>query len=266
MCSTHPPGNREVKCILAGAIVAAGLCGFILWSTHPTPPVLAIIYILPVIPAVLLTFALRLLRCGIEPIHYGIAIAGAVFIVGGAAFDMVATVIHSPDLRMEGNVVARMLIRSGHKIATVYVYAIVAQSLMIALDIILWFSLIRHRRLLIESLDRPENFAQFIKAATGGAYLTWRQWSAPLNLSELGRIYPPFWLLVILVVAASSDRWYLGLKWFNVVSGNRTLVLSISLISACLGFYTWLWVSSQRNRKADYKVPPPIFNKPGGWG
>lgn len=157
---------------------------------------------------------------------------------------MVATVIHSAQLRDESNPLARGLLDSGHSLAFVYGYGILSQSLLLALVVTLWFALLRHRNILAASLRGHSSFMRFMKAATGGAHLTWRQWIIPLKMSELPCAYQLFWVVAVTLVAGVSDRWYCGLEWFNVVSSIRWIVLGTALIIGYVVYFRWLWLAS----------------------
>jgi hypothetical protein len=53
-------------------------------------------------------------------------LVGAFSIIGGAAFDMIATVVKSPDLILEANPEARSLLDIGYSVEFVYVYSLLA--------------------------------------------------------------------------------------------------------------------------------------------
>ena len=170
-----PPGNTEAKLLLFLALFAAVLGLVVLLFKRASTAVVATTYTLPFLLLLAVTIAFKLFRKGTATVSGAPVAIGLIFIAGGAIFDMVATVVHTPDLRSEGNPVARALLDSGHRVSTVYVYAIIAQSLAVALIMLFWLSFIRHCRLLIESLNSPQDVKNFIKAATGGAQLTWRK-------------------------------------------------------------------------------------------
>ncbi len=86
---------------------------------------------------------------------------------------------------------------------------------------------------------------RFLKAATGGAHLTWRQWIIPLKMSELPRAYPLCWVMVVVLVAGQVDRWYLGLQWFNLVSSIRFVVFGVALFVGLVAYFFWLWLAAR---------------------
>src|SRR5262245_51655387 len=86
------------------------------------------------VPALLLLVVLsagRLAGLGWSPVPRLLVLAGVVFAAGGAAFDVVATVKHSPDLELEQNPIARALLDSGHSVEFVYRYAALGQGLWV---------------------------------------------------------------------------------------------------------------------------------------
>ncbi len=248
--ATPPPGNTEARLLLLISLATAVwilivfLLGRLPSARIPTA------YALPIILAPSLLLAIRLARKGAAPIPLALGTIGILFIVGGGTFDMAATVIHTPTLRGESNFVGRALLDSGHPLPFVYGYAVLSQTLLLALVCTLWLSLLRHRNILIASLQGHSSFMRFIKAATGGAHLTWRQWIIPFKMSELPRAYQLFWVLVVGLVAGMVDRWYLGLEWFNLVSSIRWIVLGAALFIGLGGYFIWLWLASRRMQTA----------------
>lgn len=241
-----PPGNREVKFLFA--IICVQIIGAVtvMWSTFSVSVRMAAVYMLLLLGVLELTFAIRLFRKGPASLNRGLAAAGCVFIVGGALFDIIATVIHTPDLRLEGNPLVVLAFAAGYSLASIYAYAAVFQAFHILHDVFLWLALLRHRETLVESLNSPRDFKHFFKAVTGGAHLTWRQWLFALNVRELPQLYPLFWLFVVLLIASSTYRWCLGLEWFNVIHNTRVVVTVLALIGSVVCFYAWLWNASRR--------------------
>jgi hypothetical protein len=90
-----------------------------------------------------------------------------------------------------------------------------------------------------------------LKAATGGAKLTWRQWLLPLTYDELHDAYHLFWAMVAVAVAASAYRWYIGLAWFGLVPPARVFVPVVACIACLAGLATyvlWLWSAARQHR------------------
>ena len=142
---------------------------------------------------------------------------GVVFILGGAGLDIGATLIHTPDLANEGNLFVQLLFQSGHSRTFVIVFATIGQTLYVTTLCTLWVGLLRHRSTLIESVKGVRSPFRFLKAATGGADLRWRQWLLPLRMADLPWAYHVVWLLAVVLLAGATDRWFLGLEWFQLV-------------------------------------------------
>jgi hypothetical protein len=116
------PGNREARSLLL--IAAAAVLALCLAHAKLVPARTAVLGSVPLAALVLtVPLALSLAREGTATTPRVAAGLGIAFIVGGAVFDMTATVMHSPDLRFEGNPIARALLDSGHSLAFVYCYA-----------------------------------------------------------------------------------------------------------------------------------------------
>jgi hypothetical protein len=119
---TSPPGLREAKAILI--VLAFGIypSAFIFLVPAARPAALASAYVLVVAVACFTAIAFRMMMAGTARIPINAFIAGAGFIAGGAGFDILATLVHSRDLRNETNPVARFLLDSGHSIEFVLIY------------------------------------------------------------------------------------------------------------------------------------------------
>ena len=76
--------------------------------------------VLPVLLVVCVYLAGKLARGGASSANYIWMLAGMAFLIGGAAFDIGATIYHSPDLESEANPVARALLDSGYSVALVF--------------------------------------------------------------------------------------------------------------------------------------------------
>jgi hypothetical protein len=167
---------------------------------------------------------------------------GLVFSIGGVMLDAGATIINTPTLADEGNVIARALLDSGHSIAFVYLYGAVSQFLYLILVCGLWITFLRHRRTII-ALARsayPISRLDFIKAATGGEHLTWRQYILPLKLSELPKSYHLAMLVAVTLTGSMLINWYLGLSWLGVISFSHPVAIILCILLSVMCYVGWL--------------------------
>ena len=65
-------------------------------------------------------------------------------------------------------------------------------------------------------------------------------------MSEMPRAYPLTWVMVVIMVAGVSDRWYLGLQWFKLVPSIRWACVGVSFAVGLLAYFLWLWAASRR--------------------
>jgi len=202
-------------------------------------------YALPLILVVSLYCALRLALKGGMTAPWLLTMLGVFYVVGGGAFDITATIIHSPDLQREANPIARTLLDSDHSIRFVYSYAGVCQSLYLSLICTLWIALLKHRQTLAASVSDTRSFFRFLKAATAGAHLSWRQWLFPIKLSELPNAYHLMWVMSVVMIIGVIDRWYLGLEWFRLVPSLRWIVNGVGLVAGLTLYLIWLWLASR---------------------
>lgn len=243
-----PNGSREAKSLILIVLLAGGwiLVAFHLLRDRIPTAALATAYLLPLVLVLSLFLAIRLASKGTAAAPLFLVALGIAHVAGGGTFDMIATVLHSPGLELEGNVVARTLLDSGHALWFVYTHAIFCQGLYIAFICASWIALLRHRETVTSLLQDKRSFPRFVKAATGGDHLGWRQWMLPLRLSDLPRPYPLFWVFAVVFVAGEIDRWYLGLEWFGLVPQIRYLVSAVAVLVALAAYLLWLWTVSRR--------------------
>lgn len=239
-----PAGTRESRRLLALLIVTVILLGpVVLWPQQFAWAALLI----PVFLAFGLREAVRLLRLGTSPVPSGLAVFGVVYVVGGAAFDMLATALHSPELDREGNPIARAFLDSGYGVTFVYSFAIVAQAMLAAFTSILWIAFLRHREALVASLPRSGSAGAFLKAAVFGPRWRSGRWcSLPRGWSQLPSPYHLFWFWVATFVAGCSERWYLGLEWFQLIHSRRWHVIGGTFVLSTAAYFLWLWRAARR--------------------
>ncbi len=182
-------------------------------------------------------------------------IAVAVSIIGGASFDMLITVTKSPTLDLEGNPIARSLLDSRYSIGFVYGYGLLAQTLLIILGCVMWASFLRHREVIVASANSEAiSYLDFFKASHGGEHLSWRQFTFPIKISELPKIYYMGWFFVIVWVGASQARWYMGLEWLNIPSGYRIHVVVLFIVLFMIGYEIWLFIKYQSAQRSLSKI------------
>lgn len=243
---TPLPGSREAGGFLLLSLAAGAFIATLFYAESFPALRIPFVYATPVLlsAALLLVYRLTLLgTAAVPPLPF---ILGVVFFAGGAAFDILATLLHSPDLKREGNPFARTLLDSSHPLMVVFVYGFVCQVLYVSVQCISWLAFLRHRSTILASLRGFQSRLLFIKAATGGANLTWRQWFIPLRWSELPQMYYAFWLLAMLMLVGSVDRWYLGFSWFELVPRIRWQVMTLTVIGGIACYLTWLWHASRK--------------------
>jgi hypothetical protein len=204
------------------------------------------LYLIPIVLIYLNVLALIILRQGEGKIPTLRLVGGVVVIAGGTIFDMLATVIKSPELSLEGNIIARMMLDSGQSVQFVYGYAIITQFLLIAVMSIVWAAFLRHKETLLEVIweSQPTSRSEFIKAALGGegyswkGYFTFHKFSSPYyrrvmyhSLLFMGALFPTL----------SLYRWWLGLEWFQIVPNLSDGILIVGCILLGVVVYiTWL--------------------------
>jgi hypothetical protein len=240
------PGNSAARALLAVALLAALALAAVLWPAPRPVGAIWVAYALPVACAACLALAIRLARLGPAPASRLAALLGTTLLLGAGGFDMAATLAHSPDLAREGNPLARALLDSGHSSRFVLGYGLLGQGLYLSCLCVLWLALLRHWPRLVGSVRDQPTFPRFLKGATGGAGLTWRQWLLPLRWSELPRAYHCLWILAVVLWSGAVDRLFLGLEWFGLVPPIRWPVLAVGVTAALAGYFGCLWRASRQ--------------------
>jgi hypothetical protein len=122
--------------------------------------------------------------------------------------------IHSPDLSLEQNPIARALLDSGHDCLLVIPYAAMCESLLVLSTAFLWGALLSHRPTMIGEVSHAQTPMQFVRIVTGQARLSKWRWLFPLTHSHLPDMRFLACLLAVTLVAGSAYRWCLGLEWW----------------------------------------------------
>jgi hypothetical protein len=248
--STTLPGLRDAKAFAIVLVLGIYLPALILLVPAARPVALASAYVLPAGLALFAAIAFRLMKAGTARIPLRTFLAGACLITGGTGFDIIATLLHSPDLGNETNPVARFLLDSGHSVAFVLIYGGLCQSLLTLGSIFLWGGLLAQRVTIIESISGSfRSFPEFLKAILGGAKLTWKQWFFPWlfryphDRSEKYFYLP--WPLATMLLGAAGYRWYCGIEWFGYSPLNRIVVGVCCLVLGVGSYFAWAWRAVQ---------------------
>lgn len=211
-------------------------------------------YLIPIILIYSIILATNLYHQGTGTVSGVPLTAGIILITGGAIFDMMATVIKSPSLVQEANPIVRSFLDSGYSVEFVYAYGLIAQVLLMTLGCVLWAAFLKHRETIIAlaRISNPTSYLSFIKAATGGAHLSWRQYLLPLKLSELPKAYHFLWVIIVMWVVTDLVRWYFGLEWLKLAPVSRNTVLIVLSLLSLIVYSAWLWVRYSKQSKGNH--------------
>ena len=203
---------------------------------------LPIIYFLPFYLLYAIGLIILTVIKSAAPIPWTGFLSGAVFIAGGPILDIVATLYHSPTLSREDNIIVHALFGSGFSVRFILTYGLLAQMELIVLNCLLWAGFLKHKETLLRlsNASGAKSKVEFIKAAMGGASLTWRQFLFPLKISELPVQYFLLWTVAAIILGGSIYRWYLAFEWFDLMRFNRNIVIVLSLLIPTTAYIFWL--------------------------
>jgi hypothetical protein len=235
--------NPYAKIFLVGFTIVSALVIIIYFTRYFDGLRIGLAYVLPLTLLGGIVLVVLFYHQGRGSVPRAALICGWLFSGGGVALDAGATIIHTPTLALEANVIARTLLDTGHSIRFVYLYGIISQAFYLILVCGLWATFLRHRRTLIDSAmsTHPNSGLEFIKAATGGAHLSWREYFLPLKLSELPNSYQVVLLIAVTLTGSMSFNWYLGLSWMGVIPVSHTLAIIICILLSVIVYAIWLW-------------------------
>jgi hypothetical protein len=230
------------KTLLILLIVTISLL-LVYYDRRLIPLRIPIAFVVPVLVAAIITLGLRLISAGESKLPLGCLLGGCLITLSGIVADMAATVVNTPNLEREGNVIARTFLDAGYSVSFVYAYGLIAQGLLAVCVCVLWVALLAHRGTIIESAlaDHSRSRPDFVKAALGGSGLTWRQCFFPMKISEFPRAYQGLFLATACLMGTGFFRWYLALAWMGFCQFGHSIAVTIASMMTCLLLYL-IWI------------------------
>jgi hypothetical protein len=196
---------------------------------------------------------------------------GGLFILGGIVADLGATIYHSPDLQQEANPIARALLDSGHSLATVYIIGLTGQALIALIGCTWWAALLAHRKAWLSRAMalRPSSYLEFVRLASGGGELTWRQILLPYKTEDFVVLYRTayWWFLVtfnIIFLDLTLGRYYIALVWFRVLPHHNIILMTLAALVPVMALVmVWLYAEYTARlpppgKQLDETPPPPL--------
>lgn len=217
-------------------------------------------YLLPVVCAVFVWMLVRIARQGEKLLSQPKFWIGCVLIAGAAVLDVGVTFYFSPDLSSEGNPVVRALLDSGHSVVWVMAHMVLTTLAIVGAFCAFWGAFLSHQKYLLETIrdEQPANWTGFLKAATGGAHLTLRQWLFPCRLSEISKLYHAIWMAgIVIVFGISIFRYYVSLEWLGVFKPAllpRLFVLFTGMFATLVWYFASLYGQYQRMSPIDFNA------------
>ncbi|HEX6985431.1 MAG TPA: hypothetical protein VF170_08640 [Planctomycetaceae bacterium] len=212
-------------------------------------------YLLPVFAGAVLFALWRFARIGPGRARPFPLLLGGLFLAVAAGFDLFVTVWSDPELTLEGNPYIRVLLdETEHPLGVVYVHVVLTQVLFVAMFVTGWWAFLRHRPAITESVraSGPKTWPAFVKAATGGGGLTYRQWLLPVRPDEIPNPYHSVWPAALAASFGTSlFRYWAAAEWLELVPAETPLrigVLALGVGGTLALYYGWLAWRWRRDR------------------
>lgn len=212
-------------------------------------------YLLPAFAAAVLFALWRFGLQGTGRAHPAAFAAGGSFLIAAAGCDLFVTFRSDPYLNLEGNPYIRSLLdTTRHPYWLVYALVVATQGLFVGAFVTAWWAFLRHRDAIAGSVRAaaPRSCPEFLKAATGGGGLTYRQWLFPLRPAEIPDPYHSVWPAALAVSFGTSLlRFWLAGEWLDVVPAGASLrgaVLGIGVCGTMFAYFAWLARAWHRDR------------------
>jgi hypothetical protein len=249
--------NRYAKWLLLVDLIAAYAAIFMLRSPNLIQISVWLFVAILLFSCVML---LQIYRVGTTPVPPLALWGGIAFLWGGAAFDMIATVIVNPDLSLEANIVARALLDAGYSVSFIYGYAIAVQALLQLMLSLMWASALHHRDTLLENTWQADHssFKGFALASIGRiGYKGIFVFKPPKGYYDL-IFFHTFFTLTFAAMGMGLYRWYLGFANLRILPYLPDLVIGVVCISIGIAVYIY-WLRGEYQRRIALK---PLESQP----
>lgn len=179
-----------------------------------------------------IVFSIFLARTGSASFSRNAAIIGMIILTTSIWFDVLATILASPNLDREGNPFIMMAQESHVPIWGIYLLGFLAQLGITIISCALWLGFLRHHKIYLKVLwaMNPQNLFQFIWVAFGGNLKSTK--SHPKR-ETFSRSYRAIWVIVLCLIQPFS-RWVFGLEWLGFPI-RGWLVPYIGMVAVFLG-------------------------------
>ena len=142
---------------------------------------------------------------------------GAFVVVGGAVFDIYATILFSPTLDLESNPVVRFLLKHDVAIEVIYWAGGVMQLVFVSIVVMMWLATVSGLPSLLSGLHHLSG------NSLSYAILAGEKATLGSMLAGRGDVRYTVSFLSAMLIGVFVYRWYLGLEWFRIVPISRRI-------------------------------------------
>ena len=204
-------------------------------------------YLLPFFAGAVLLAVIRFAKLGQGRVSPRAFVTGGLFLAVAAVADLAVTAFTDPELTLEANPYIRVLLdETEHPLGFIYGLVILTQTLFIGAFVASWWAFLRHRSAIVGRVCNagPKTWPEFVKAATGGGRLTYRQWLLPIRPHEIPDPYFGVWPAALAVSFGTSlFRYWAAAEWLEIVPVTAPLrvgVLVVGIGGTLAAYYGWL--------------------------
>ena len=253
LSAANPPSNfllSPLRAVFAASGVTLGwLAADLAYGFLVDPHRLRLLttYLLPMFGVLMLVSVWRLGRSAVGTMRPLEFLAGTAFLIGAASVDLIVTVRADPFLSLEGNPYIRVLLDvTDHSYGFVYALVATTQILFVMTFVTSWWAFLRHRRTIVATVNEAgaDGWLAFVKAATGGGHLTYRQWLFPFKPEEIPNPYMSVWPAALAACFGTSlFRYWAAAEWMRFVPAEswlRYMILTIGVGGALVMYFGWL--------------------------
>lgn len=156
---------------------------------------------------------------------------GCFIILGGVFFDVINTIIGSPDLSLESNPIVLYMSRNRLSLNSIYLLGFLGQVTLITMATLLWAVFLKNFNFLVEHLKGSSGRILFYEIIGGKETTLFKLIIGKTNPFNVIMFCIPLFISIFIY------RWYLGLEWLGLVPISRIIAPTVIICAAAVGYF-----------------------------